>query len=241
MIPISLRPKSNPTNVMKRFLNTLAALALLLNAQHSIAQEKLKEGKITFEITINNAEEMNDQMLAMMPKEMTVYFKDGKSRGEMDMMGGKVVSITDSKAGETISCMDIMGKKQAIKTTKADAEKEKAKMGDYDVKITDETKDIAGYKCKKAVITYKDKKDASGSMDVWFTNELEASNSEKYSWKGIDGYMMEFAVDQRGMSMKFSCTEVKKESVSDDMFKIPEGYTVMTQDEMMKQYGGGGH
>jgi GLPGLI family protein len=223
---------------MKKFSLIFASLILLIHIQKSSAQEKLKEGKITFEIEINNAEEMNDQMLAMMPKEMVVYFKDGKSRGEMDMMGGKIVSITDGKAGETISCMDIMGKKQAIKTTKEDAEKEKAKLGDYDVKITDDTKDIAGYKCRKAIITYKNKDAKENDMVVWFTNELEASNSEKYSWKGIDGYMMEFSVDQRGMAMKFTCTEVKKQEVSDDMFKIPDGYTVMTTEEMMKQYGG---
>jgi GLPGLI family protein len=226
---------------MKKLLTAAAAAAFIVQAPASSAQDKLKEGKITFEISINNAEEMNDQMLAMMPKEMVVYFKDGKSRGEMDMMGGKIISITDSKAGETISCMDMMGKKQAIKTTKEDAEKEKAKMGDYDVKITDETRDIAGYNCRKAVITFKDKQEKEGTVDIWFTKELEASNSEKYSWKGIDGYMMEFSVDQRGMGMKFTCTEVKKQAVSDDLFKVPEGYTVMTQEEMMKQFGGSGN
>lgn len=225
---------------MKKILIAITAMAMMSAVQPAAAQEKLKEGKVTFEISINNAEEMNDQMLAMMPKEMTVYFKNGKSRGEMDMMGGKVISITDSKAGETVTCMDIMGKKQAIKTTREDAEKEKSKAGDYEVKITDDTKEIAGYKCKKAIITYKNKDDKTSDMIVWFTNELEASNSEKYSWKGIDGYMMEFSVDQRGMGMKFTCTSVKKQSVEDDMFKIPEGYTIMTQEEMMKQYGGGG-
>jgi GLPGLI family protein len=222
---------------MKKNLTVITVFVMMFTMQHAVAQEKLKEGKIIFEISINNSEEMNDQMLAMMPKEMTVYFKDGKSRGEMDMMGGKVVSITDSKEGETVTCMDIMGKKQAIKTTREDADKEREKMGEYDVKITDETKDIAGYKCKQAIITFKDKKD-SNPVEIWFTNELEASNSAKYSWKGIDGYMMEFSVDQRGMGMTFTCTDVKKESVSDDMFKIPEGYTIMTQEEMMKQYGG---
>src|SRR5436309_1849483 len=111
---------------MKNLMMNVAALTMLFTFQHAAAQEKLKEGKITFDISITNAEEMNDQMLAMMPKEMTVYFKDGKSRGEMEMMGGKVVSITDSKEGETVTCMDIMGKKQAIKTTREDAEKEKS-------------------------------------------------------------------------------------------------------------------
>ena len=226
---------------MKKICVAITAIAILFNGLHASAQEKLKEGKITFEITINNAEEMNDQMLAMMPKEMVVYFKEGKSRSEMDMMGGKVISLTDNKTGETISCMDMMGKKQAIKTTKEDGEKEKAKRGEYEVKITDETRDIAGYKCKKAIITYKDKPEKEGTVEVWFTDELEATNSAKYSWKGIDGYMMEYSFDQKGMAMKFTCTEVKKQDVSDDMFKMPEGYTVMTQEEMMKQYGGGGH
>jgi GLPGLI family protein len=179
---------------------------------------------------------MNDQMLAMMPKEMVVYFKDDNSRGEMDMMGGKVITITDGKSGETISCMDLMGKKQAIKTTREDADKERAKMGEYEVKLSDETKELAGYKCKKATIVFKDV-EKSEPIEIWYTKDLEIKNSEKYSWKGIDGYMMEFSVNQKGMGMKFTCTDVKKQEVSDDMFKIPEGYTVITQEEMMKQYG----
>lgn len=47
--------------------------------QQVIGQEKLKEGKITFEITLNNAEEMNDQMLAMMPKKWWFILKTGEA------------------------------------------------------------------------------------------------------------------------------------------------------------------
>ena len=221
---------------MKTVFRALAFVIFLMNGQMANAQDKIKEGKITFEITIENEEEMGDQMLAMMPKEMIVYFKGEKSRGEMEMMGGKIITITDGKEGESISCMDLMGKKQAIKTTKEEAEKEKAKMGEYDVKLSDETKEVAGYKCKKATVVFKDP-EKSSPIEIWYTNDLEVSNSEKYSWKEIDGYMMEFSVDQKGMGMKFTCTEVKKQDVKDDMFNVPEGYTVITQEEMMKQYG----
>jgi GLPGLI family protein len=221
---------------MKKIIQSIAVVVLLLNFQQVSAQEKIKEGKVTFEINIENEEEMNDQMLAMMPKEMVVYFKDDNSRGEMDMMGGKVITITDGKSGETVSCMDLMGKKQAIKTTREDADKERAKMGEYEVKYSDETKELAGYKCKKATIVFKDV-EKSEPIEIWYTKDLEIKNSEKYSWKGIDGYMMEFSVNQKGMGMKFTCTDVKKQEVNDDMFKIPEGYTVITQEEMMKQYG----
>jgi len=213
---------------MKKLIPVVSVVAFLINFQQAVAQEKIKEGKVIFEISISNEEEMNDQMLAMMPKEMVVYFKNDKSRGEMEMMGGKIITITDGKEGESISCMDLMGKKQAIKTTKEDAEMEKAKMG--------ETKEIAGYKCKKSTVIFKDS-EKSGPIDIWYTNDLEVSNSAKYSWKGIDGYMLEFSVDQKGMGMKFTCTEVKKQEVKDNMFEVPEGYTVITQQEMMNQYG----
>ena len=221
---------------MNKLIPVIFGVVLLMNFQPAIGQDKIKEGKITFEISISNEEEMNDQMLAMMPKEMVVYFKNDKSRGEMDMMGGKIITITDGKDGESISCMDLMGKKQAIKTTKEDAEREKSKMGEYEVKHSDETKVIAGYKCKKATVVFKDS-EKSSPIDIWYTDDLEVSNSAKYSWKGIDGYMLEFSVDQKGMGMKFTCTEIKKQDVKDDMFEVPEGYTVVTQEEMMKQYG----
>ena len=210
---------------------------LLVATCHVLAGEKLKEGKLKFEITMPEAEGMSDQMLAMMPKEMTLYFKGDKSRSEMMMMGTTMISISDKKADETITYMDIMGKKTAIRTTAEDAEKEKAALGEYEVKITDESKIIAGYNCKKAIVHMK--KDDQ-TMDVWFTDELEVANSTKYTWKGIDGFMMEFFITQGKMQMKFTCTQVKKESVSDDMFKAPEGYTVMTPEELKKMYGGAG-
>src|SRR5258706_14217875 len=95
---------------MKSFIFSIVAF-ISLYIQSAIAQEKLKEGKLTFEISFPDAEDMNSQMLAMMPKDMTVYFKDGKSRGEMKMAFGTTVSLSDDKTKETIVCMDMMGKK----------------------------------------------------------------------------------------------------------------------------------
>jgi GLPGLI family protein len=222
---------------MKKIITLVAVAALALVTQVSNAQDKIKEGKAVFEISYPDAENMNDQQLAMMPKDVTIYFKDGKSRSEMSMSYGSFVTITDDAKKESIMCMDMMGKKNAIKTSYDEAEKEKAKLGEYDVKITDETKEIAGYKCKKAMITYKKEEKP---MEVWFTNDVAGTQSGRYSYKGIDGFMMEFSMVQQGMTMKMTCTSLdKKALVSDDKFKIPDGFTVMTQEEMQKQWGGG--
>ena len=153
------------------------------------------------------------------------------------MAMGSTVTIADDAKKESTVCMDMMDRKTAMKYTAEDAEKDKADRGEYDVKITDVTKKIAGYNCKKAVVTFKSN---NSTADVWFTNELAAMNSSRNTYKGIDGFMMEFTTEQKGMNgsikMKMTCTKVEKIPVSDDMFKIPDGYTVMTRDEMMQQF-----
>ena len=207
------------------------------------AQDKLKEGKVTYEISYPDAEEMNDQMLAMMPKESVVYFKNDWTRGETTMGYGTVITLYDPDKKESYVCMDMMGKKSAIKTTEEEAEKQKKEMGDYDVKLSDDTKKIAGYVCKKATVTMKKDGDAS-SFDVWYTDALPHSSNSKYAWKGVDGFSMEFTMEQNSMGgnikMKMTCTSVEKTTVSDDKFKLPEGYEVKTMEEMKKQWGGGG-
>jgi len=223
---------------MKSYLGISIALLFAAALQPARAQEKLKEGKLTFEISYPESDDMNDQMLAMLPKDMVRYFKGAKSYTEVKWSMGSTATISDSTTHESVICMDMMDKKTAMKYTPEDAAKDQAERGEYDVKITDETKKIAGYKCKKAIVTFKN--GDKNTTEVWFTNELDAANSTRDSYKGIPGFMMEYATEQKGMhgsmKMKLTCTKVEKIPVSDDMFKIPDGYTVMTRDEMMQQF-----
>jgi hypothetical protein len=225
---------------MKRLIVYSIAFVLSLSIRVATAQDKLKEGKATFEISYPDAEEMNDQMLAMMPKESVNYFKDGKTRSEVTMGYGTMITIYDPDKKESYLCMDMMGKKTAIKSTDEELEKQRSEMGDYDVKLSDDTKKIAGYVCKKATVTMKKEGD-SNSFEVWYTTDLPHNPNSKYAWKGIDGYSMEFTLEQKSMNgnikMKLVCTKVEKATVTDDMLKVPDGYTVMTADEMKKQWG----
>jgi GLPGLI family protein len=224
---------------MKKLVIYSTALVMMAAAMVAQAQDKLKEGKATFEISYPDAEEMNDQMLAMMPKESVTYFKGSKRRAEVQTSFSNMVMIEDPDKKESYMCIDAMGKKTAVKSTEADMEKTKAEMGEYDVKLSDETKKIAGYTCKKAVVTMK--KD-DNTFDVWYTPDLPYDNASRHGWKGVEGFPLEFTLEQKAMGgnvkTKLICTSVKKAEVSDDMFKVPEGYTVMTREEAKKQWGG---
>jgi hypothetical protein len=64
-------------------------------------------------------------------------------------------------------------------------------------------------------------------------------------FKGLNGFPLEYNMTQRGMNLSLSATKVEKQSVSDDTFKVPSGYKLMTQEEMQadiqKNMGGGGN
>ena len=102
---------------------------------------------------------------------------------------------------------------------------------------------LKGAEIKASILRYEPAPAEQGNtFDVWYTPDLPHNSSSKYAWKGVEGFPMESIIEQKSMGgtikMKLLCTKVEKTDVKDDMFTLPEGYTVMTADEIKKQYGG---
>ena len=74
----------------------------------------------------------------------------------MQMSGMNTITITDYTEKSSVSLINMMGQKYAIKQTTAEIEKENTAAGTTTVELSDETKVIAGYTCKKAVVTVND-------------------------------------------------------------------------------------
>ena len=134
--------------------------------------------------------------------------------------------------------MDMMGQKFAMTMSTEEIEAQNADVPDVDVEVTNETKEIAGYTCKKAIV--KTKGDNPGEHIVYFTDELGSGtmNYNNPMFKDIDGVMLEYSSADEGMKMMFSAIKVEKKKVSDKDFEIPEGYKVMTMDEFSNMFGG---
>ena len=214
----------------------LLFVLMAANVIHSNAQ-KVDEGKVIYEISYPDAD-IPDEQMAMMPTESTMFFKGAQSRVEMKMgMGMSQVMIFDNKNKVMTMLMDMMGNKTAVKMTEADVKKQKEKKGkdDYQIKVTDETKEIVGYKCKKAIVTEKD-----GTFDVYFTDQITYKNGDWVAeFKGLEGFPLQYKISQGSTVMQMTAKNVSKEKVDDAMFTIPSDYKIMTQEEMMKQFGGG--
>lgn len=225
---------------MKKLFSTLAVVALSvvsLNAQ-------IKEGSITYDMKM---EGLPPEQAAMMgDMELKSTFKNGKALTEMSSMMFSNQTLIDDK-GMTM-LMEQMGNKIAVKQTKEEMAKEEAKIkdkpADPKIEYVNETKTIAGYECKKAIITVVGKDKKEEKMDVWYSDKFENTNKEGKGrgqgfMKGLKGVPFEYAGGQGGMKFKMLAKEVSIEPVADSKFELStEGYKMMTMDELKTMQGG---
>jgi len=220
--------------IQKKILLMLIFSAFIFAGNKKV-EAKDFTGTIVYNITYGD--DVDTQTAAMMPKTMKIIVKGKKTSMEINMGMGTSITVFDTEKNEGFTLMDMMGQKLAMKMSSEDIDKKNADVPDVDTEITGETKEIAGYNCKKAIIKPKD---GSEMITVYFTDELGAGtiNMNNPIFKNIDGIMLEFSVNEGGMKMTYTAVKVEKKKVSDKEFEMPEGYKVMTMEEFSNMYGG---
>jgi hypothetical protein len=223
----------------KNILTKALTLATLFLIPAMLIAGKPFEGIMTYKISYPDSK-FTEAQLTMFPKIMTVSVKGSKARTEMNVGGGTTVEIVDYNTKSKIALINMMGQKYAIKQTKEEIDKENTGQPKGTVTMTSETKSIAGYLCKKAVVNVDDD-GVKSTYDVWFTEELGTRdfNFDNPLYKDINGVLMEFVAKTPQVTMKFTTTNVEKKSVADKDFEIPSDYTITTQEELKSKFGGG--
>lgn len=221
----------------------LSAFAALIAVSSTLAQKKSPafEGTISYTISFEGSGLPQEALAMLNGAELTTYIKGDKRRTDMNMAIQSTSSYTDLKAKTVITIMDIMGQKYLIRMNEKDIQKEEEKAPDLSIKYLDETKEIAGYKCKKAEVTLKTKEGKEDIVSVFYTDQIPASQI-KAAYKGLNGFPMEYSLFQGGIKMTFTAKSVSKDPVADTKFDIPkDGYTETTMEEFqntIKSMGG---
>lgn len=154
---------------------------------------------------------------------------------------GSNVNIFDSEKMTGIMLLDMMGQKYAVEMSTAEMEKDLAEGPEVKIEKLSETKEIAGYVCKKAIVkTLKANGDVDSELEVFYTQELGAGgiNMDNPMFKDIDGVMLEYSIKEENISMKMTAVSVEKKKISDSEFEIPEGFKKVTEEELQLMFGG---
>lgn len=211
----------------------------ILTSVASFAQ--MKEGFISFDIDVSSEEEGMEMAVMMFSgSTLDLYFSDDKARTDMEM--GSMMSMTtvmDNGTGEILMLIGGMMGEKAIVTSSEEMNVEEESTPEYKVELTKEKKTIAGYKCKKAIVTDEE----GDEMIYWYTEDIKVNTPDnKSALAQLPGQALEYSVDKNGLLMNFAATKVETSLSAEDKktkfsMEIPEGYEEMTFEEF-SQMGG---
>lgn len=195
-------------------------------------------GTITFKVTYEGRELSGDEEANMPNKQISYYTADKKMDKTITPMG-YYKTVMDYATNKVTVIIEMMGQSMYATVDKDEFKKDKEEPVITTNKL-DETKTIAGYKCKKAEITVKSGENESVTI-VYYTEDLKASHPDE-DYKDIDGIILQtetvMGEGDDEITMVVTATEVKKGKVKSVEFLQPSGATELTKEQLLQMTGG---
>jgi GLPGLI family protein len=218
----------------------LAGILTLVTALGLKAQ--MTEGHVNYKIdAVADNPDMEMAVSMLQGSTLDVFFRGKQTRSEMKMGSlMTVTTITNETSKEVLMLMSGMMGNTAVKSNLDEMEAEKGDTPPFEVTLVDETKEVSGYTCKKAILTAED-----GMESVfWYTDEIVVAKAgQSYLNDQVPGYPMQFELNNQGLKMTMTVTKVEDKldkKKADDLFNmvIPSGYTEMEMEDLKKMGGG---
>ena len=220
----------------------ILVLLLLISSKIAYVQNKVKEGKILYDISYQH---LPPEMLRnehLLPHDASFYFKGERTRMEMGISGmGKNTTIYHGDSAKNIVLLNLRGKKFAlIKSDSEMLEIRKSMMPTdssnklVEVKIVEEFKKISEFNCQKAIVT-RNKNGINQESSCWFTRDIAPYNTKNDpNLAAIPGFLMQYSMIENGINMTMTVKMVMKVPIEDHFFEIPIGYRIVTEQELNK-------
>ena len=210
--------------------------AILFSCQETSSSdtpEIVTEGKIVYTLTYPQFKEDNI-FTSMFPSEMTFRFKDNNTRNELttSMAVFSTLLLANSKEKKVTHLVKIANKYSGLEMDSVEIMEEYGKKPEgMEITPTDSTKEIAGYLCHHAFVTFEN--DSSKNFSLFYTNEIGV---EEPNWctpfHEIKGVLMEAQVNKFNIDMKMVAKSVVAEEYPDEDFVITQEYQPITVAEM---------
>ncbi|MCK5845915.1 MAG: hypothetical protein KAG84_00630 [Bacteroidales bacterium] len=226
---------------MKRIITiTVIALLGILMLTSSIAKKKKKSkqfrGTISYDLSYESTKFTSIEM-GKFPISQKVKMYDGMSMFDVEGPGGSITYVSNPETDQFMVLIEAGLRKAAIvaKLSEIEAKQDSAREYTTEIDLSSDTKEIAGYICNKATVTFTPIEGVEAEermFSVFYSPKLGSLKSNEGSpYEGIDGELLEYYDVSSTLITKMIATEVKKGKVSDLDFFLPSDYKVFTPDQ----------
>lgn len=214
---------------MKDTIKTGLVFFSLLCGATSMAQKRLSEATITYNIVINTNNTAPQAADLLDGATSVIYLKGNSSRSEMISSLGTQATVIDGKTGNVTVLKNYGEQKYMIKMTPENWKEANKKYEGITFSYFNEYKMIAGYNCQKAIGRLAD----SSTFTVYFTKDLVPMNKDfEYLNRNLPGLAMQYEASQGNKMLTYTVSSINFNPVSQLKFDLPKtGYRVMTYEE----------
>ncbi len=216
-------------NKMKRTIAILFVFGLLFSSLSGMAQRKLTEATISYDIVINTSNTTPQTADLLDGATSVIYLKGNSSRSELVSSLGTQATIIDGKTGDVTILKDYGDQKYMIRMTPANWKESNKKYEGISFTYVEEFKTIAGYNCQKAIGKLAD----NSTFTVYFTKDLVPVNKDfQYLNKNLPGLAMQYEASLGKLMVTYTVANINFNPVPQAKLDLPKsGYRVMTYEE----------
>lgn len=217
--------------------NILNILLLMLGLAHTLqAQERTEQGVLHYKIDYPTMLPEMKALVGALPTEMKASFRYHMLCSETQTKETYSRTVVNARNHDLMIMFSLNGKKMLIRKTEEQMRQESPKV--Y-VELKNEQKEIAGYLCKKALVTFLYNDNHTDTVTVFYCESLGPAEFQyEFLFKGIKGMLMEYSLVQEGIEMHYVVTRVEKKEIPASYFEAQPGYTPISDRELQRMMEG---
>lgn len=206
---------------MKQLLLILFFTGIYMGAD---AQRVIAECTVSYTIVADN-ETDKEVIASFKASSKTVYIKGNECRTDLVTPSFSQSFLYDKSTGAAVVLREFGENKFMTKLDNTKWQQQFSRYIGAKLVVQPESKQVAGYTCKKALLTLADGK----SFQLYYTLDMVPSVREfEYQFKDVPGFVLEYEVEQGGKKITYTAAKVNLSPVPASKFDIPEsGYRIL--------------
>jgi hypothetical protein len=220
-------PEQGETNLVKRLILLLIPLCCLANRPQT---ERIDQGLIIYAVQYPKLTAEMRKMADVLPMRMTVTFRYHMMCSEVSTPSTYSKTIIDARSRDMTILAHVDGKRILVHKPGRDFNQMKKFL-----ELTEDTMTIAGFLCKKAIVTSLYQERQVDQSEIWYSPDIGSPDfSYESDLPDLRGMMMRYTIKQGDIEMIYQAIKVEPKTIDKKYFAVPDtGYQVMTDRQFM--------
>ena len=218
---------------MRNHLLAILVLFSFISAscKKSADRSAILSGRIDYKITYLNPD-IDKKTASLLPSRMKLLFNEKHASNNIEGFMGvyKINAFTNFHTRKCSTILKVFEKHYIFKGGRDEQMCCFDTMDGMEIEYTKDTKKIAGFNCKRCIITLPE---TDETIDVYFTEEIKLKHPNSTNpYKEIEGVLMEFELKLLYLNMHFIAEKYEPLQKNNITVKTPENAKNVTREQM---------